>query len=171
MKDINGIKTVSIKEQALIQQWYSTTRRLIALMVISLLLFHVMQLSLWSQRTLSLPLCLHTEEQWKTRHTQSTESLSHAQKSLDHIEHCKQKGASWFSRLEHIYTLFPLIESLDMKKKEMLCTVRCMNMEECIHMMNRLRECKEIQSVTFISMKSDNLPHKKIICTLACHYL
>jgi hypothetical protein len=171
MKDINGIKTVSIKEQALIQQWYIITRRLIALMITSIVLYHAMQLYLWSQYTLSLPLCLHTEEQWKARHTQSTEFLCSAQKSLDHMQHCKEKSAHCSSRLEQRHMLFPLIESLDMKKKEMLCTVHCINMEECIQIMNRLRNHTGVQSVTFISMKADNTSPKKVICTLACHYL
>jgi len=172
MKDVNGIHSVSVREQLAIQYWYRMSMGMMLCIFFSMLICHGIQVYAWYLSTHGLCnlTCTPSDTSVNAECTTQNEQLAAARAHDAYIESCTHTSENWSHRLSCIHTIIPHIESLDITADAMECMMRCKTVDECMQIISDLSAQADIDSAVCLSMRPDSAHDHALVCTIRCQY-
>lgn len=172
MKDIQGIRTLSIQEQQSIVQWYRMSTILCIFFVIIIIGVHTLQWYYWHTiHTLYIkPQCVHNEQTVQVHYKKLVDQLECLCTYYTVAERYIQKMHNWSERLEPLYINAYLIEAVSMNKDIMECIMQYPSIESCMQSLPILCKAPQIVSAICTSIKPDTLHIKKYTGTMHITY-
>jgi hypothetical protein len=170
MKDINGLRTLSMQEHIAIQQWYRITKLGSFILLLLFLLAHIMQWYTWRTNSILIkPICIHNEQTIQTQYKTCCSQKTDIQTSIQTWQKCINQLHALSNYIHFICSMSYPIESLIITKKNIECLICFPSIHDCMQYVDTWQKQQGITSALCSSITVHN--KNTVLCTIQGTYV